>query len=75
MPGYQTIIVKRTSRAVALVLRENASSLPGVVVEQDYQRRYPLSERGAVAFTYAMAISAGVDEVRPGARQPGALPG
>ncbi len=44
VPGYQTIIVKQDiPREVALVLRENAASLPGVVVEQDYQRRYPLS--------------------------------
>ena len=44
IPGYQTLTIKSDiPRDVALVLRENASSLPGVVVEQDYRRRYPLS--------------------------------
>jgi penicillin-binding protein 2 len=43
IPGYQTLAVKQdVPRDVALVLRENAASLPGVVVEQDYRRRYPL---------------------------------
>lgn len=44
IPGYQTVPIKQdVARGVALVLQENASSLPGVVVEQDYRRRYPLS--------------------------------
>jgi len=44
IPGYQTLAIKQDiPREIALVLRENAASLPGVVVEQDYQRRYPLS--------------------------------
>jgi penicillin-binding protein 2 len=44
IPGYQTIIVKQDiPHQVALVLRENTPNLPGVVVEQDYRRRYPLS--------------------------------
>jgi penicillin-binding protein 2 len=44
IPGYQTLTIKQDiPREVALVLRENAASLPGVVVEQDYRRRYPLS--------------------------------
>jgi len=44
IPGYQTLSIKSDiPRDVALVLRENASSLPGVVVDQDYRRRYPLS--------------------------------
>jgi penicillin-binding protein 2 len=44
MPGYQTLAIKQDiPRDVALVLRENAASLPGVVVEQDYRRRYPVS--------------------------------
>jgi penicillin-binding protein 2 len=44
IPGYQTLSIKRDiPRDVAFVLRENAASLPGVVVEQDFQRRYPLS--------------------------------
>jgi penicillin-binding protein 2 len=44
VPGFQTVIVKQDiPREIALVLRENAASLPGVVVEQDYRRRYPLS--------------------------------
>jgi penicillin-binding protein 2 len=44
IPGYQTLVVKQDiPREVALVLRENAPSLPGVVIDQDYRRRYPLS--------------------------------
>lgn len=44
IPGYQTLPIEADiSREIALILRENASSLPGVVVEQDYRRRYPLS--------------------------------
>ena len=34
---------ERAIELAGLVLRENAASLPGVVVEQDYRRRYPLS--------------------------------
>lgn len=44
IPGYQTLTIKQDiPRDVALVLRENASSLPGVLVDQDYRRSYPLS--------------------------------
>ena len=44
IPGYQTLTIKQdVPRNVALVLRENAASLPGVVVEQDYRRSYPQS--------------------------------
>lgn len=44
IPGYQTLTIKQDiPRDVALVLRENALRLPGVVVDQDYRRRYPLS--------------------------------
>jgi penicillin-binding protein 2 len=44
IPGYQTLQIQANiPRDVALVLRENAADLPGVVVELDYQRRYPLS--------------------------------
>jgi penicillin-binding protein 2 len=44
VPGYQEFtIASNIPHAVALVLRENAASLPGVVVGQDYQRRYPFS--------------------------------
>ena len=44
IPGYQTIRIKDDiPREVALVLRENTPSLPGVVIEEDYRRRYPLS--------------------------------
>ncbi|MBM4411842.1 MAG: peptidoglycan glycosyltransferase [Chloroflexi bacterium] len=43
-PRYQTIIVVRdVPRTVAMVLKENTANLPGVVIEQDYRRRYPLS--------------------------------
>ncbi len=45
LPGYQTLMIKEDiPRDAALVLRENAASLPGVVVGQDYRRRYPLSD-------------------------------
>lgn len=44
IPGYQTLTLKQDiPRDVAMVLRENSTSLPGVVVEQDYRRNYPLS--------------------------------
>lgn len=44
--GYQTAVIKRDiPREVALVLRENANNLPGVVVERDWRRRYPLSSQ------------------------------
>lgn len=44
IPGYQTMVIKEDiSRELALVLRENSASLPGVTVDEDYRRRYPLS--------------------------------
>ncbi len=44
IPGYQTLTVREdVPHAIALALIENAASLPGVVVEQDYRRWYPLS--------------------------------
>lgn len=44
IPGYQTLTIQEDiPHAVALALIENAASLPGVVIEQDYRRRYPLS--------------------------------
>ncbi|MCS6937833.1 MAG: penicillin-binding transpeptidase domain-containing protein [Roseiflexaceae bacterium] len=44
IPGYQTLTIREDiPHAVALALIENAASLPGVVIEQDYRRRYPLS--------------------------------
>jgi penicillin-binding protein 2 len=44
IPGYQTLTIRSDiPHELALVLRENATSLPGVVVSQDYRRRYPLS--------------------------------
>jgi penicillin-binding protein 2 len=46
IPGFQTVPIKQdVPREIALVLRENSADLPGVVVEQDYRRRYPLSEQ------------------------------
>jgi penicillin-binding protein 2 len=46
VPGFQTVPIKQdVPREIALVLRENAADMPGVVVEQDYRRRYPLSEQ------------------------------
>ncbi|NOK63422.1 MAG: peptidoglycan glycosyltransferase [Chloroflexi bacterium AL-N10] len=45
VPEYEIIPVQEDiAHELALVLRENATTLPGVVVEEDYQRRYPLSE-------------------------------
>ncbi|HMO58375.1 MAG TPA: penicillin-binding transpeptidase domain-containing protein [Roseiflexaceae bacterium] len=45
IPGYRTLPVQNdVAHEVALVIRENASSLPGVVIEQDYERNYPLSD-------------------------------
>lgn len=42
--GYETVIVKEDiSQALALVINENNTHLPGVVVVKDYRRRYPLS--------------------------------
>lgn len=44
LPVYQTFPIKRDiPRDIALVLRENANNLPGVVIERDWTRRYPLS--------------------------------
>jgi penicillin-binding protein 2 len=46
IPGFETVPIKQdVPREIALVLRENSADLPGVVVEQDYRRRYPLSEQ------------------------------
>jgi penicillin-binding protein 2 len=46
VPGFQTVPIKQdVPREIALVLRENATDLPGVVVEQDYRRHYPLSQQ------------------------------
>jgi penicillin-binding protein 2 len=45
LPAYQTIPISTTrSLDTALVIRENGVSLPGVVVERDYQRHYPWSD-------------------------------
>jgi penicillin-binding protein 2 len=42
--GYQTLIVKENvSQNLTLILRENSHHLPGVVVVEDYWRRYPQS--------------------------------
>ena len=44
IPGYQTLTIREDiPHTVALALIENAAALPGVVIEQDYRRRYPLS--------------------------------
>ncbi|MFL5806145.1 MAG: penicillin-binding transpeptidase domain-containing protein [Roseiflexaceae bacterium] len=62
VPGYQTIIVKQDiPRSVALVLRENAASLPGVTVELDYRRRYPLSEQ-VQSLSHMLGFIGRVDE-------------
>jgi penicillin-binding protein 2 len=42
--GYETVIIKEDiSRRLELVIRENSTHLPGVVVVEDFQRRYPQS--------------------------------
>jgi penicillin-binding protein 2 len=42
--GYQTVIINEgVSQELAMVIRENNIYLPGVVVVEDYQRRYPQS--------------------------------
>ncbi|MDW8147103.1 MAG: penicillin-binding transpeptidase domain-containing protein [Roseiflexaceae bacterium] len=44
IPGYQTLTIREDiPHIVALAVIENAASLPGVVIERDYRRRYPLS--------------------------------
>lgn len=44
LPPFQTIPITTTrSLDLARVIKENAVSLPGVVVERDYQRNYPQS--------------------------------
>lgn len=44
IPGYQTLTIREDiPHTIALALIENAAALPGVVIEQDYRRRYPLS--------------------------------
>jgi penicillin-binding protein 2 len=44
LPAYQTVPVSTTqSLELALLIKENAVSLPGVVVERDFQRHYPRS--------------------------------
>lgn len=41
---YETVVVKENvSQEIALVLRENSSYIPGAVVVEGYQRRYPQS--------------------------------
>lgn len=44
IPGYQTVTIRSDiPRNIALAIRENANSMPGVSIIQDYRRRYPLS--------------------------------
>jgi penicillin-binding protein 2 len=44
LPAYQTVPVSTTqSLELALLIKENAVSLPGVVVERDFRRHYPRS--------------------------------
>ncbi|MFQ3629947.1 penicillin-binding transpeptidase domain-containing protein [Roseiflexus sp.] len=44
IPGYQTLTIREDiPHTVALALIENSAALPGVVIERDYRRRYPLS--------------------------------
>jgi penicillin-binding protein 2 len=46
IPGYRTLPVQNdVPHEIAIVIRENAANLPGVVIEQDYERSYPLSTR------------------------------
>ena len=60
--GYQTMVIKRDiPRNVALVLRENANNLPGVVVERDWRRRYPLSS-AVPSFSHLLGYIGSIDE-------------
>lgn len=44
VPGYRTVTVRSdVPRDIALVIRENASDMPGIDIMPDYRRRYPLS--------------------------------
>jgi penicillin-binding protein 2 len=44
VPNWQTLTIKEdVPREMALVIWENAAGLPGIVVEEDYRRRYPQS--------------------------------
>ncbi|MEN9937297.1 MAG: hypothetical protein RLZZ387_3876 [Chloroflexota bacterium] len=62
IPGYQTLRIREgIPRETALVLRENAPSLPGVVIEEDYQRHYPLSER-IPSLSYALGYIGRVNQ-------------
>jgi penicillin-binding protein 2 len=72
IPGFQTIPIKQDiPREVALVLRENAPSLPGVVVEQDYRRRYPLSDR-VQSLSHMLGYIGRVNECELARRNPAA---
>lgn len=44
VPSYETVVVKElVPRDVALTISENSAYMPGVVVEEDFQRIYPQS--------------------------------
>jgi penicillin-binding protein 2 len=44
IPNWQTVTIKEdVPRELALVVWENTAGLPGIVVEEDYKRRYPQS--------------------------------
>lgn len=62
VPGYETVTIKTDiPRDIALVLRENATSLPGVVVEEDYRRRYPLSNQ-IQSLSHILGYIGGIDD-------------
>nr|MCU0494481.1 peptidoglycan glycosyltransferase [Chloroflexaceae bacterium] len=44
VPRYESLLVKEDiPHELALVMHENSAHLPGVIVVEDYRRRYPLS--------------------------------
>lgn len=70
LPGYQTLAIKEgVSHEVALVVRENADSLPGVVIDQNFRRRYPLSD-SVQSFSHILGYIGRVNECELVRRNP-----
>ncbi len=70
VPGYQTVSIKEDiPHTTALLLSENATSLPGVVVERDYRRRYPLS--GSIkSLSHLLGYTGRISECQLASRNP-----
>jgi penicillin-binding protein 2 len=70
VPGYQTVSIKEDiPHTTALLLSENAASLPGVVVERDYRRRYPLSS-SVESFSHLLGYTGRISECQLASRNP-----